>query len=74
MPAGGVSLLHAWLRADGGVERLNRLLAMAERESKALVAMARALRLTPSSQYGPRKGATINAGSYDGPRPWEPMT
>ena len=60
-----------WLQADGGVERLGRLLAAAEREDKAMLAMARALRLTPQSQYGPRRAATINAEATDQPRPWE---
>src|SRR5262245_58276345 len=35
-----------WLKAEGGLERLDRLLHMAERETKAAIACARALRLT----------------------------
>jgi hypothetical protein len=60
-----------WLTAEGGVERFSKILAMAERETKAVTAAARALRLTPASQYGPRKGATINSAATDGPRPWD---
>src|SRR5262249_50735575 len=43
-----------WTKADGGLERLDKLLAMAEREGKAVVACARALRLTPQAQMHPR--------------------
>src|SRR5262245_5793729 len=38
-----------WLKVEGGLERLDRLLRMAERETKAAIACARALRLTPQS-------------------------
>ena len=61
----------AWIKAEGGLERLNRLLAMAERESKAVVAVGRALRLTPSSQYGHRKAATINAAATERDPSWD---
>jgi hypothetical protein len=38
-----------WIRADGGIERLDKLLAMADREGRAVVACCRNLRLTPSA-------------------------
>jgi hypothetical protein len=60
-----------WLAEEGALERLDKLLNMSDRESRALNAFARSLRLTPQSQYGPRKGATINASASDGPRPWD---
>src|SRR5262245_61665835 len=43
-----------WIAAPGGLERLDRLLAAADRESKAVVACARALRLTPQAQMHPK--------------------
>ena len=61
----------AWLKAEGGVERFGKLLTMAREETKAMTAMARALRLTPQAMYGPRKAHTINAEASDGPRPWD---
>jgi hypothetical protein len=38
-----------WTTADGGLERLDMLLQAAERESRAVLACLRQLRLTPSS-------------------------
>jgi hypothetical protein len=61
-----------WLKIDGGVQRLDKLLGMAERETRALTACARALRLTPQSQYSHRTAARM-AAKGAGPRPWDPM-
>lgn len=62
----------AWIGEEGGVDRLNRLLAMSERETKALTASARALRLTPHSQYSHRTGAVLmQDASGPAKRPWE---
>src|SRR5690606_26023062 len=41
---------HDWMREEGGVERLGKLTAMRDRETKALIAAARSLRITKSSQ------------------------
>jgi hypothetical protein len=61
-----------WITSDGGLERLNKLLAMAERESRALTACARAMRLTQQSQYGPRAAATaVQNARGDAKRPWD---
>jgi len=61
-----------WARVEGGVERLNKLLAAAERETKAVVACARALRLTPQSTIQPRTaGRLLNAQPACGQRPWD---
>jgi hypothetical protein len=61
-----------WLKVDGGVQRLDKLLGMAERETRTVNACARSLRLTHQSQYGPRAAAT--AGRKGGaPRPWDPI-
>ena len=43
-----------WIAAPGGIERLDRLLAMAEREGRAALQCARALRLTPQSRMEPK--------------------
>ena len=59
-----------WIAADGGLERLDRLLAMAERESKAAIACARALRLTPQAQMHPRVAGRRLAEVSPYPSPW----
>jgi len=48
-----------WIRTEGGLERLDRLLAMAERETRALTACARALRLTPQAQMHPKTAGRL---------------
>jgi hypothetical protein len=61
-----------WTGADDGLERLDRLLAVAERETRAMTACARALRLTPQSQMHPRTaGRAVNNLPKD-PLPWDP--
>jgi hypothetical protein len=42
-----------WTRTEGGLERLDKLLAASERETRAMMACARALRLTPQSPDAP---------------------
>jgi hypothetical protein len=59
-----------WLAADGGIERFDRLLAMADRETKAVTALARALRLTPASQQHPRTIGRALANMTPHPSPW----
>lgn len=62
-----------WLKVDGGIERLNKLLAMRDREVRGLLATARALRLTNQSRYRPTKAASAREGTASAaPRPWEP--
>jgi hypothetical protein len=60
-----------WLKADGGLDRLNKLLAMAERETRAMTACARAMRITKQSQIEPRGAGRRMAGALDAPRPWD---
>src|SRR6516165_10865825 len=43
-----------WTRTEGGLERLDKLLAASERETRAMMTCARALRLTPQAQMHPR--------------------
>lgn len=62
-----------WLGVDGGLQRLDKLLAMAERETRALSACARSMRLTHQAQIQPRgAGRAVQNAPPDGrPRPWE---
>lgn len=59
------------LKEDGGLERLNKLLAMAERETRALTACARSMRLTQQSQIQPRSAGRATVGDHSGPKPWD---
>ena len=52
---------------DGGLERLDRLLAIAERETRAITACARALRLTPQAQMHPRTAGRAVSNVPSGP-------
>jgi hypothetical protein len=61
-----------WTTVDGGLERLDRLLAAAERETRAMTACARALRLTPQAQMHPRTAGRAVSNLPSGPRPWDP--
>jgi hypothetical protein len=61
-----------WVAVEGGLERLDRMLAMAERETRAITATARALRLTPASQMHPRTAGRAIDAVPEGPRPWDP--
>lgn len=59
-----------WLKAEGGLERLNKLLAMAERETRAMTACARAMRITKQAQIEPRSAAR-QAGRSDASKLWD---
>jgi hypothetical protein len=61
-----------WTSLDCGLERLDRLLAVAERETRAITACARALRLTPQAQMHPRSAGRAVGNMPSGPRPWDP--
>jgi hypothetical protein len=61
-----------WVRTEGGLERFDRLLGMADRETRVITACARALRLTPSAQMDPRSAARrVLDIPDDGKRPWD---
>ena len=60
-----------WVGADGGLERFDRLLAIAERETRAVTACARALRLTPQAQMHPRTAGRAVNNLPNGPFPWD---
>jgi hypothetical protein len=59
-----------WTTAPGGLERFDRMLAMADRETRAMTACARALRLTPQSQMHARTAAR-NTSSTPTEKPWD---
>jgi len=58
------------LRDFDELRRLNRLLAMRDRETKAIADKATKLRLTNQSRYTPRAASTA-AQSAGLPRPWD---
>jgi hypothetical protein len=60
-----------WAKAEGGLERLDRLFSMADRETRTITACARALRLTPQSQIDAAKAGRGVANRVDGPKPWD---
>ncbi len=59
-----------WTRVEGGLERFDRLLALCERETRAMIACARALRLRPHAQMHPRTAGRAIDGLPVGPPPW----
>lgn len=61
---------RSWMSSDEGLKRYDRLLAMAERESRAAVALARSLRFTRQSLSPTPAGNAVKR--YDKSRkPWE---
>lgn len=61
----------AWLRKEGGVQRFDLLLRMAERETRAGTACARSLRLTIQSQRHPSTAGTAMRSVSQYPPPWK---
>jgi hypothetical protein len=47
-----------WVSSDEGLERYNRLLAMRERESRAMADKATKLRITNQARYTPQRAGT----------------
>jgi hypothetical protein len=61
-----------WVAIEGGLERFDKLLAMAERETRATTACARALRLTPAARMHPRTaGRRLDGTAAGARRPWD---
>ena len=59
-----------WTRIESGLERFDKMLAMAERETRAATACARALRLTPQAlMQPPGAGRRVIPGGRL-PMPW----
>ena len=59
-----------WVRKEGGLQRLDRLLAMRERESRAVV-MWTGRSVTQQAQMHPRSAGRAIANAPIGPRPWD---
>lgn len=59
------------LDTDEGLRRYDKLANAAERETRALLACARTLRLTHQAQYDAAKAFRGASKSPSGPRPWE---
>jgi len=60
-----------WLREDGGPDRYNKLAAMAERETRAILACARSLRISNQSRYDPLTAGRQSRGDSGRKRPWD---
>lgn len=60
-----------WVKTEGGLDRLDKLLSMAERESRAILACSRSLRLTPQSQIRASVAGTARKHGPESPRPWD---
>jgi hypothetical protein len=62
-----------WLVVEGGLARLDKIMAMAERETRAITACARSMRLTHQAQVRPPSAGSAAARQPpDGRRPWDP--
>ena len=60
-----------WAGIPGGLQRLDKLLGMADRETKTAIACARSLRLTPQAQMHQRTAAVRAIGGEPLRMPWE---
>ena len=61
-----------WLAEEGGLERLDRLTKMLDREHRAVVMLARSMRLTHQAQYDTQKASrAARKPVLEGPAPWE---
>ena len=56
-----------WLKGDEGLDRYNKLSAMQERETRAMNALMRSMRLTQQSLYRADKAVKTQPGR----KPWE---
>lgn len=63
--------LPEWLATEDGLKRYDKLLAMRDRETKALGDKATKLRLTNQSRYTPQAAATAAKNSGGSAKPWE---
>lgn len=60
-----------WLNEEGGLERLDRLLKMREREARAVLATARSLRITNQARTRAETAARMVDNEPTGRRPWD---
>jgi hypothetical protein len=61
----------AWLSDEDGLKRYDKLLAMADREGKAITMTATRLRLTPQARYTAQSAATAANKTGAGDKPWQ---
>lgn len=60
-----------WLADEDGLKRFDKLLAMRDRETKAIGDKATKLRLTNQSRYTPQAAATAAKNNGGAAKPWE---
>lgn len=60
-----------WLKDDVGLDRFDKLTKMRERETRAITACARSMRLTQQAQMHPRTAGRQRAGAGGGRKPWQ---
>lgn len=60
----------SWLADDEGLKRFDKLGAMLERETRAMNALLRSMRLTQQSLYNAKSGNTASEKSK-GKKPWQ---
>ena len=61
-----------WLRDEDGLARYRSLLAMRERETRAMAALSRSLRLTPQSIHAVTAGRAVDQHrAAPASRPWD---
>lgn len=61
-----------WMVEPEGLARYGQLLAMREREGRAMSSLATRLRMTPQSRYHPKTAGVAAADAGSGrPKPWE---
>ena len=61
-----------WLRDEDGLERYRSLLGMRERETRAMAALSRSLRLTPQSIHAVTAGRAVDQHrAAPASRPWD---
>jgi hypothetical protein len=60
-----------WVKVDGGLERLERILKMRDKEARAAGDKSTKLRLTNQSRYTPHGAAAAAANTPIGRYPWE---
>jgi hypothetical protein len=60
----------AWLVDDDGMKRFDKLGAMLERETRAINALLRSMRLTQQSLYNAKSANTASQGNK-GRKPWQ---
>jgi hypothetical protein len=61
----------AWLADEDGLKRYDKLSAMLERETRAINALLRSMRLTQQSVYNAKSASTASSSTGKGRKPWQ---